>query len=205
MPNDPRVLILFAHPALQKSRANKRLANAVRDLPGVTFHDLYERYPDFFIDVPHEQGLLRSHDVIVFQHPFYWYNCPALLKEWLDLVLDYGFAYGPGGDALNGKKLLSVITTGGGEDAYQRSGRNHFTIRELLAPFEQTARLCGMIWLPPFVTHSALSSHAAPKVEENARDYARLVEALRDNRLDYAAIHDLPSLNCAPVISRRIQ
>jgi glutathione-regulated potassium-efflux system ancillary protein KefG len=37
-----RVLILFAHPALEKSRVNCRLADAVRRLDGVTFHDLYE-------------------------------------------------------------------------------------------------------------------------------------------------------------------
>lgn len=36
------LLILFAHPALQRSRVNRVLARAVQDLPGVTFHDLYQ-------------------------------------------------------------------------------------------------------------------------------------------------------------------
>ena len=80
MANPQRILILFAHPALQKSRVNALLAAAARPVPGVTFHDLYEAYPDFDIDVAREQKLLLDHDVIVFQHPFYWYSCPALLK-----------------------------------------------------------------------------------------------------------------------------
>lgn len=92
-----RVLVLFAHPAVHKSRINRHLADAVRGLEQVTFHDLYEAYPDFLIDVPREQELLRSHDVIVVQHPFYWYSTPAIFKEWMDLVLEYGFAYGKGG------------------------------------------------------------------------------------------------------------
>jgi hypothetical protein len=89
-----RVLILFAHPALEKSRVNRRLIAAVQDLENVTINDLYEQYPDFYIHVKREQELLLSHDVIVFQHPFYWYSCPALVKQWEDLVLQYGFAYG---------------------------------------------------------------------------------------------------------------
>src|SRR5258708_2220267 len=136
-----RVLVLFAHPAFQKSRINRHLAAAARAVDGITFHDLYEAYPDFQLDVAHEQELLLAHDVIVFQHPFYWYSCPALLKEWLDLVLEYNFAYGPHGTRLHGKTLLSALTTGGPEHAYARDGHNHFTIRELLAPFEQTALL----------------------------------------------------------------
>ncbi len=102
MAND-RVLILFAHPALEKSRVNRRLAEAVQSLPGVTFNDLYQHYPDLDIDVEREQQLLVAHDVVVMQHPFYWYSSPAIIKEWQDLVLEFGFAYGPGGTALEGK------------------------------------------------------------------------------------------------------
>ena len=77
-----RVLIQFAHPALQKSRVNRRLIAAVSNLENVTVNDLYEEYPDFSVNVKREQDLLRSHDIVVFQHPFYWYSSPALLKEW---------------------------------------------------------------------------------------------------------------------------
>jgi glutathione-regulated potassium-efflux system ancillary protein KefG len=176
------ILVLFAHPALEKSRVNRVLAAAVHDLPGITFHDLYEAYPDFDIDVAREQALLTAHDLIVVQHPFYWYSCPALVKQWQDLVLEHGWAYGRTGTALHGKSWLSVITTGGRESAYQRDGHNRFTIRELLAPFEQTAGLCGMRFLPPFVTHG---THAmdADAIAAAAAAYRRTLEALRDERI----------------------
>jgi glutathione-regulated potassium-efflux system ancillary protein KefG len=172
-----RVLILFAHPALQKSRMNRELVAAARDLPGVTFHDLCECYPDLHINTRAEQALLTEHDVIVFQHPFYWYSCPAILKEWLDLVLEWGFAYGDNGTALRGKKLLSAITTGGPAEAYAREGFNYFTIRELLAPFEQTARLCGMEYLPPHVLH-AVHRYSKEELAAAARAYRELLASL---------------------------
>ena len=179
MSTPARVLVLFAHPALQKSRINVRLAAAARTVPSVTFHDLYEAYPDFHINVAHEQALLRAHDTIVFQHPFYWYSCPALLKEWLDLVLEHGFAYGDGGTSLRGKTLVSALTTGGPAHAYARTGYNHFTIGELLAPFEQTAHLCGMKWLPPFVVHGTIRLTDPAAIEIHAADYTRFLTALR--------------------------
>ena len=173
-----RILVLFAHPAYHRSRVQRALAEAVRDLDGVTFHDLYEEYWDFQLDVAHEQDLLRAHDLIVFQHPFYWYSSPAILKEWQDLVLEHGFAYGEEGTALQGKRLLSVLSAGGSMEAYGREGYNHFTVGELLAPFEQTARLCGMEYLPPFVVHNARGLNDQ-EINEHARAYRQHLESLR--------------------------
>jgi glutathione-regulated potassium-efflux system ancillary protein KefG len=189
-----RVLILFAHPAVHRSRVNRRLIRAVQGLDGVTVNDLYEAYPEFDIDVAREQRLLEQHDVVVFQHPFYWYSSPAILKEWQDLVLEHGWAYGHDGRALEGKLLLSAITTGGGEEAYRREGSNRFTVRELLAPIEQTARLCGMEYLPPYVVHGT-HRLAGPDIDRCAKDYRRALEALRDGRLDLTAVSRLPRLN----------
>jgi glutathione-regulated potassium-efflux system ancillary protein KefG len=189
-----RVLILFAHPALEKSRVNRPLAAAVRGLAGVTFHDLYEAYPDFDVDVRREQGLLTAHDLVVFQHPFYWYSTPALVKQWEDLVLEHGWAYGTGGTALRGKTWLSAVTTGGREAAYQHDGYNRFTIRELLAPLEQTARLCGMQFLPPFVVHGTHRLDQAD-IDRAAAEYRRTIEALRDGRLDLDAVASQTRLN----------
>jgi glutathione-regulated potassium-efflux system ancillary protein KefG len=189
-----RVLILFAHPALRRSRVNRRLIEAVRGLDGVVVNDLYEVYPEFDIDVDREQRLLEQHDVVIFQHPFYWYSIPAILKEWQDLVLEHGWAYGRDGRALEGKLLLNAITAGGGEEAYRREGSNRFTVRELLAPIEQTARLCRMEYLPPFVVHGT-HRLADPDIARYATDYRRALEALRDGRLDLAAVSRLPQLN----------
>jgi len=177
-PAPSRVLILFAHPALHRSRINLAMMEAVQDLEGVTFRDLYEVYPDFHIEVSMEQELLVQHDVIVWQHPFYWYSAPALLKEWMDVVLEYGFAYGDEGRALHGKKVMSALTTGGPETAYGPGGYNRFTMRELLAPFEQTAHLCGMTYLDPFILHGVNQLNPAEVAAAAAGYRARIQELL---------------------------
>jgi glutathione-regulated potassium-efflux system ancillary protein KefG len=189
-----RMLILFAHPAPDKSRVHRRLARAVPELPGITFHDLYDTYPDFDIDVPREQELLLAHDLIVLQHPFYWYSTPAIVKQWEDLVLEHGWAYGSKGMALRGKRLLSLVTTGGGAAAYRHEGYNRFTVRELLAPIEQTAYLCGMDYLPPYLIQGTHRMSEAD-IELEVGRYRQLLTLLHEGRLDLAAARGQESLN----------
>ncbi len=148
-----KILILFAHPALEKSRVHKRLIRQARGLHHVTLHDLYQVYPDLDIDIDFEQNQLLDHDLVIWQHPFYWYSAPAIIKQWQDLVLEHGWAYGRGGTALANKKIMNAITCGGSREVYSKTGRNRFTIPELLAPFNQTACFCNMLYLPPFVIH----------------------------------------------------
>lgn len=181
-----RVLVLVAHPAMNRSRVNRALADAIVGLDGVTVHDLYEAYPDFDIDVQHEKDLLLGHDILLWQHPFYWYSTPALLKEWQDHVLQFGWAYGPGGNALHGKTFLQAITTGGPDAAYADGGYNRYTMRQLLAPIDQTMHLCGVRSLPPFVLHGSHRLGEA-EIDAGACRYRKLVEALRD-----ATFADMP-------------
>jgi len=117
------------------------MAVAVDCTPQARLHDLYETYPDFLLDVPAEQARLNAHEVIVLQFPLYWYSCPALLKEWIDLVWQHGYAYGHEGRALQGKTLACACSTGGRDSAYGPFGSNQFTIDEFLRPFEATAHL----------------------------------------------------------------
>jgi len=163
---------------------NRRLLGALRDVENVTIHDLYEAYPTMSIDVAREQELMLANDVIVFQHPFYWYSVPSILKEWQDLVLEHGWAYGAGGTKLKDKITLNAISTGGPANAYQKGGYNRFTVRELLAPWEQTANLCGMQFLAPFVVHAALRVASDDDLAQRREDYRRLICALRDSRVD---------------------
>jgi glutathione-regulated potassium-efflux system ancillary protein KefG len=116
------------------------------------------------------------------------------VKQWEDLVLEHGWAYGTGGTALRGKRLVSAVTTGGGETAYREEGHNRFTVRQLLAPIEQTARLCGMDYPPPFVVHGTHRLDAAG-IARAGEEYSLFLVALRDDRVDFEATRDLPRIN----------
>lgn len=181
-----RVLVIVAHPVLHKSRVNRALVHALEGIEGVTVHDLYEAAPEFAIDVAREQALLSSHDTIVLQHPFYWYSTPALLKEWQDHVLTFGWAYGAEGRALHGKRVLTAVTTGGPHTSYQEGGGAGITVRALLAPIAQTARLCGMSYLPPFVVHGTHRLDAGG-IAAAAGRYRAVIQALVDGTLDPVA------------------
>ncbi len=151
----PNILLLFVHPYPHGSNINRALLEAVRDIPGVEVNDLYERYPDFHIDVHREQEVLRGIDLLVVQHPFYWYSAPAMFKQWQDTVLEHGFAFGKNGNALHGKDWLSVVTVGQSQAAYLPDGHNRYSVSDLMKPFDCAARHCGMNYLEPIVIHGA--------------------------------------------------
>lgn len=199
-----KILVLLAHPVLERSRIHSRLINHVQHLEGLTVHDLYEKYPDFNVDVKAEQKLLLDHDIIIWQHPFYWYSAPPLLKQWLDLVLTHGWAYGKGGDMLKGKAVMNAISCGGSENAYREEGRNRFTVRELLAPFDQTAYLCGMKYLPPFIIHDTYKLQQAD-MDMYAIQYEQVLTALLWNRAQEAEYAALKTLNELCPIPKNLQ
>ena len=182
-----RVLVLFAHPNPRRSNVNVRMARVAGELDGVTVADLYAEYPRYDVDVDAEQERLLEHDVVVLQFPFYWYSTPSIVKLWLDLVLEFGFAYGKGGDRLAGKALLVATTAGGAEDAYDARGHNRFPIRTLLTPLEQTANLCRMRFLPPFVLFASLAAVEDGRAEAHGHAWRALLGALVDDRLDVDA------------------
>jgi putative NADPH-quinone reductase len=179
-----KILVLFAHPRTDRSEVNVVLAEAARRIEGVTFIDLYAEYPTFEIDVEREQERLLAHDVIVFQHPVYWYSCPALLKEWQDLVLEHGFAYGEEGRALEGKVLLNAATCGARREVYTRGGGYSYELKDFFAPFEQTAVLCRMRYLPPFALYAAGHAGEEDRLKEHVANYERLLTAIVEDRLD---------------------
>ena len=178
-----RVLVLFAHPGQRHSKVNVAMAKAASSVADITFADLYAEYPTFGIDIDAEQKRLLAHDTIVFQFPLYWYSTPALLKEWQDLVLEYGFAYGPGGDRLQGKKFLAVVTTGGRPAAYDPSVDRMHGFRSLLSPLQRTAEVCVLTFLPPFVLFGAIDANNDGRAPRHILAYRSLLGALRDDLL----------------------
>lgn len=189
-----RILIIFAHPAVRKSRVNRKMIDAVHGLENVTINDLYENYPDFYIDIIKEQQLLMLHDIIVWHHPFYWYSAPALMKEWFDLVLQHGFAYGEKGKALEGKSAVSVLTTGGRKEVYSEKGRHRFTVNQFLIPVKQSAILCLMNYLPPFVVHGSYTM-STEEIERYAFQYKNLIINLRDEKYSESDFDTIEYIN----------
>jgi glutathione-regulated potassium-efflux system ancillary protein KefG len=175
-----RILILFAHPLMEKSRVHAELLEKAKTVEDVTINDLYERYPEYDIDVEREKKLLLDHDIIAWQHPFYWYSAPPLLKQWQDLVLEHGWAYGKRGNNLAGKKIFNVLTSGGSMEAYQTGGFNKYSVHDYLRPFERTAELCRMIYWPPYWVHG-VHRMEANTIKEFSEQYKNLLTALAKN------------------------
>jgi glutathione-regulated potassium-efflux system ancillary protein KefG len=152
-----KVLLLFFHPNQEISSTNRYL---IQDLPvdaNFTFRSLYNEYPTGFIDVPLEKKFLLENDVILFQHPLYWYSCPPLMKQWIDWVFELGWAYGKNGNALEGKIWKQIISSGGSYEAYTQPGFHKHPITEFLLPFQRTAELCNMKYHEPFLIYGANS------------------------------------------------
>lgn len=149
------VLLLYCHPWPHKSRYNRRLQEVARKVPNVAIRDLYELYPTMHVNEEAEQQALRQADAVVLQFPIYWFSAPALLKEWMDVVLQNGFAYGEGGDALKGKKAILAVSTGGDMSSYQLGAKHGAEIAAFLLPFKMTAEFCGMTVDEPFITFNA--------------------------------------------------
>ena len=166
-----RVLILLAHPQIENSRVARALVAAAHSVahsvahaasadaspapPQIVLRDLYALYPDYLIDVEAEQAALAGVTLLVWLHPIHWYSMPPLMKLWLDEVLTLGWAYGPGGQALQGVDLWLAASTGGPEASYRPTGYNRYFFDAFLPPYEQTAALTGMRFLPPWLLHGA--------------------------------------------------
>jgi putative NADPH-quinone reductase len=181
------LILYYAHPGHRYSHANKAMAAVARDVSGITSVDLYAEYPRFEINIDREQQRLLDHEVVMFQFPMFWYSTPSLLKEWQDLVLEHGFAYGAGGDRLQGKRLMLAVTAAGNEEAYADQGYQHYPIRTFLTPLECTARLCHMSFATPYVLFGALHAPNDGRLQAHVAGYRQLLEALRDDRYDFEA------------------
>lgn len=184
---DARIYLLAAHPHWRESRVNRRLLEAARATAGVDVNDLYASYADYDIDVAAEQARAGAARLLVLLHPVQWYSMPALQKLWLDEVLGYGWAYGPGGTRLRGKDLWLVASTGGPEQSYHPASYNRYFFDAFLPPYEQTATLCGMRFLPPLLLHGA---HRASEQEVQAH-----VDVFRERLAHYP---DWPELEGMP-------
>ena len=182
-----KILYYLVHPDLPGSVANATIARQLPEHADLTVINLYDTYPNFAISCDAEQERINNTDVLLFQHPMHWYSVPALLKQWMDLVLEQGYAYGTGGDALKGKYWGHIITTGGSEQAYQPTGYNRFTLTEICRHLEATAHMCQCHWLPPQII-----CHARHREAEQLDEFTRQVQSMVSDLLEQHPTKPVP-------------
>ena len=180
-----KVLIVSGHSNIQHdSVVNSLILKQVKQaLPQVEIDLLCELYPDFKIDVAAEQAKALEADIIVFQFPLYWFNCPPLLKKWLDEVFEYNWAYGLNGDKLKNKKIGLAVTTGGKREYYKHGGKNKFSLDEILIPFEETINYAQGIYLPYFSVYGVsphINELSDDELGKNAKEYVEYIRKTRE-------------------------
>ncbi len=177
-------LVILGHPHSETSLANKTIIEVLQKSEmAIEVRDLQQLYPHYQIDSKAEQEALLRHQTIVFQYPVYWYNMPAILKHWFDVVFEYQFAYGSQGDKLRGKNFIPSFTVGGPESEYHTKGEHHFRVYDFWKNLEQTAYYAQMNYVEPVYFHGT-SPHAGlteQEVKDKAKHHAgRLLHRLRE-------------------------
>lgn len=165
-------LIIVSHPNIQDSVINKRWVKELEKYPEqFTVHNIYNTYPDGKIDIEREQKLIEAHDTLILQYPLYWFNCPPLLKQWLDDVFTYGWAYGSTGDKMKDKKIALAISAGIEEVDFQEDETWKVTIEQLILPFKTTALYTKSNFKGHFVLYNSHDALHSETLEKSAKDY----------------------------------
>ena len=179
-----KTLIIVTHPTLEKSLVNKRWIEELEKYPEkYIVHDLHKAYPDEKIDVDEEHRLLDAVDKVVLQFPFYWFNCPPLLKRWIDEVLNHGWAYGKdSGYQLEGKKISLAVSAGIKEEDYRSTGRYKYTLEQLTSPFEITFLYVKADYQPLYAFYAAEYEPTPEMISESAEGYIKYLDNLSNSR-----------------------
>ncbi|MBU0548100.1 MAG: NAD(P)H-dependent oxidoreductase [Candidatus Omnitrophica bacterium] len=185
-----KYLIIYAHPNPKsfnhaiKEIVGENLRKAgnnfeTRDLYGIGFSPELSNN-DFvawqrgqaLVDINREQDYIRNSDILIFIHPIWWFNMPAILKGYIDRVFSYGFAYnvnenGPYG-LLTDKKAILINTTGSAEENYIKYGYKE-ALRKTIE--DGTFGFCGL----KIIMHKYF--YAVPYVTDQARQ--KMLEELQ--------------------------
>jgi putative NADPH-quinone reductase len=174
-----KTLVIVAHPSIETSVINKRWVEELNKNPEkYTIHELYKVYPDGNIDVEKEQKLIESHNNLVLQFPLYWFNCPPLLKKWLDDVLTYNWAYGSGGDKLKKRKVALSVSAGIKKEDYSEAGRYQYTLEQILVPFEVSFHYCEADYRSFYAFYGTEHEQNSSEIEKGSHDYLNFIDNL---------------------------
>jgi len=175
-----KTLIIVIHPDIKNSIVNKRWIKELGKFPDkFHVHQLYEAYPDEKINVSAEQKLIEEYDRIIFQFPYYWFNCPAFFKKWLDEVLTHGWAYGSkSGYKLAGKKIALAISLGVDQEELSSSGIYKYPLEELTRPFELSFEYVKADYRPLFAYYGIEHNASEEWLEKSVPLYLSFLDNL---------------------------
>jgi len=175
-----KTLIIVTHPDIENSVINKRWIKELEKFPEkFHVHQLHKVYPTQQFDIAAEQKLVEEHDRIVLQFPYYWYNCPFLLKKWMDEVFTRGWAYGStSGHKLQGKKIAIATSLGLKEEEMQHTGTYKYTVEEVTRPFELTFGYLKADYRPHFAYYGMTYDPTDEWVEKSVPLYLEFLNQL---------------------------
>ncbi|MGV8963385.1 MAG: NAD(P)H-dependent oxidoreductase [Candidatus Saccharimonadaceae bacterium] len=175
-----KTLVIVIHPDIESSVVNKRWIEELNKYPErYEIRQLHKIYPDGKIDVLEEQKQIEQYDKIVFQFPFYWFNCPPFFKQWMDEVLTYGWAYGnKSGYRVSGKKIALAISVGIDEHEYKSTGKYTYTMTELTRTFKLTFEYVKADYSPFFAYYGMELNSEKKLIEKSVLLYMSFLENL---------------------------
>ena len=146
-----KTLIIMSHPDVAQSASQQFLLAAINGEEQIQIRHLeaiLAEREDYHFDKTIERACLQEADRIILQFPFYWYQCPSVMKQWMDEVLTLNLLQ-------KGKKkeLGIVVTVGAKKDRYAAGGSVGFGIEELLRPYQALANQLGWNYQTPFVIY----------------------------------------------------
>lgn len=168
-------IIIVAHPNISKSVVNRYWADALTGK--VTIRYLQESCPlEYPLDVAFEQAILEQYNRIILQFPLYWYGAPAVLKRWLDEVMTFGWAYGAGGDKMEGRELGVAVSCGGKEDEFAEGGIQLHSLAYYMSQYEGTAAFVRAKWLGCHSIYDTFSADLQERLPKNMQQYLAFLE-----------------------------
>lgn len=143
-----KILVIISHPYMEQSSLQQFLLAVTRDEPAIEVRHLESvlaKTKTGSFDRQVEQQLLSQADRIILQFPFYWYQCPSVMKQWIDEVFSQAFS-----KEYAKKELGVVVSLGAKQEEYQAGASVGFTVAELLRPYQALANHLGWQYLSPF-------------------------------------------------------
>jgi|SRR5690625_4552316 len=173
-----KTLVIIGHPDIESSVVNRKWIEEMKMYPDLfTIRELAKEYPEGVIDIETEQSLITSHGNLVLQFPVYWFNCPPILKKWLDEVFTEGWAFGKLGNNLKDRKIALGVTAGSKSVDYDKKGRYKYNLEEVLASFEITAKYCKADYQSFFAFYGADFS-PTQDIDKSAKQYVDFLKKL---------------------------